>query len=146
MDANAIQQMLDHHFPFTRFIGLQVKEIEPGKMQLRLPFAPDVQNHIGTVYAGAIFSLAEIAGGVALLLAFDPAKYLMVARRLEIDYLRPARTDLFCTPHLSGDLAAETHAVVAELGKADLPLTIEVVDTEGEIVSQVAAIYHVRQQ
>jgi uncharacterized protein (TIGR00369 family) len=136
MDANAIQQMLDHHFPFTRFIGLQVKEIEPGKMQLRLPFAPDVQNHIGTVYAGAIFSLAEIAGGVALLLAFDPAKYLMVARRLEIDYLRPARTDL----------AAETHAVVAELGKADLPLTIEVVDTEGEIVSQVAAIYHVRQQ
>jgi uncharacterized protein (TIGR00369 family) len=146
MDANAIQQMLDHHFPIVRFLGLQVKEIEPGKMQLRLPFAPDVQNHVGTVYAGAIFSLAEIAGGVALLSAFDPAEYLMVARRLEIDYLHPARTDLFCAPHLSGDLAAKTRATVAELGKADLPLTIKVTDTEGEIISQIAAIFHVRQQ
>ena len=35
-----------------------------------MPFKPN-RNHLGTMYAGALFTLAEIPGGAVLISAFD---------------------------------------------------------------------------
>lgn len=144
MNVEAVQQLLDAGIPLTHFIGLEVQEVEPGYVRMRMPFGPNALNHLGTVYAGATFALAEISGGVAVISAFDASEYLMVARSLEITYRRPGRSDLFCEARLSPALIAETRVTVAEHGKADLPLTIEVTDAEGEGVARVQAVYHLR--
>jgi len=146
MDASAIQQLLIDGIPLARFIGLQVDEVGPGMVRLHMPFTPNTQNHLGTAYAGGIFSLAELAGGVLLVSSFDPAQHLMLARRLEIEYLHPGRGTLSCAPRLPDDLVAETRATIAQQGKADLSLSIEVMDADGEVVAHVQATYYLRRQ
>src|ERR1035438_8092756 len=54
MDVSAI--------PFNRFLGLRA-----GDTALTLPADPKYHNHLGTVHAGAQFSLAEAASGQWLL-------------------------------------------------------------------------------
>ncbi len=146
MDTQAVQNLLDESIPTTHFLGIQVDQVKPGAVRLRMRLAPQTLNHLGTAYAGAIFSLAEIAGGVAMLSAFDPAEYLMLARRLEIEYLRPGRSDLVCAPRVSPEAIAQARANIAERGTSDLPLSIQVVDAEGEVVARVQAIYYLRSQ
>ena len=102
MDASAIQQILIDGIPLARFIGLQVDEVGPGMVRLHMPFTPNMQNHLGTAYAGGIFSL--------------------------------------------DDLVAETRATIAQQGKADLSLSIEVMDADGEVVARVQATYYLRRQ
>ena len=77
---------------------------------------------------------------------FDPVQHLMLARRLEIEYVHPGRGTLSCAPRLSDDLVAETRATIAQQGKADLPLSIEVIDADGEVVARVQATYYLRRQ
>lgn len=146
MKIEAIQQMLDENIPMTSFLQVKVEEMSPGAVRLRMPFAPQALNHLGTIYAGAIFSLAEIAGGVAMVSAFDPTQFFMVVRRLEIEYLRPAQSDLVCAPRLSPEVIAQVRANIAEQGKSDLPLPVEVIDAEGQVVARLQATYYLRSQ
>jgi uncharacterized protein (TIGR00369 family) len=144
MDIHEVQELITAKVPLAHFIGLEVEEVGPGNVRLRLPFAPQVENHLGIVYAGAIFALAEIAGGVAMLSAFDAGAYTVLIRRFEIDYVRPSRRDLFCDLRLPDERIAEARAAVAERGNADLSLPIEVTDLKGRVIARVQASYYLR--
>ena len=73
MDISEIQALISSKVPVAEFLGIQVEAVEPGHIKLQLPFSARVQNHLEIVYAGAIFALAEIAGGMAMLSVFDAA-------------------------------------------------------------------------
>ena len=47
---------------FVKRSGLKAEVLEPGRVCLRMPLQGN-QNHIGSMYAGALFTLAEIPGG-----------------------------------------------------------------------------------
>jgi hypothetical protein len=47
---------------------------------------------------------------------------------------------------LCNDLVAETRATIAQQGKANLPLPIEVMDADGEVVARVQATYYLQRQ
>lgn len=91
---------------------------------LELPFAPLVQNHLGTMHAAAQFSLAEAASAECLQRHFGATVdgFFGVVRGVEVKYRRPATGDLlaFGTPddptrdHLLSELASRgrTSAVI----------------------------------
>ena len=119
MDVNEIQQLINEKVPAAGFFGLEVEDVEEGHVRLRMPFARPAENHLGIVYAGAIFSLAEIAGGVVMLSVFDTSEVTLIIRRLEIDFVRPSRRDLFCNVQLPEALVDEARANIAAQGNAD---------------------------
>ena len=145
MDVDNVQQLIANKVPVADFIGLQVDAVSPGHVRLHLPFSPQVINHLNIVYAGAIFALAEIAGGVAMLSAFDSELYTVLIRRMEIDYVRPSRRDLLCDLHLSDTLVADTQAMLQQQGHADIQFPIEVVDERERVIARVYAFYYLRQ-
>lgn len=63
---------------------------------LELPFAPLVQNHLGTVHAAAQFSLAEAASAACLQRDFGATlgEVFAAVRGVEVGYRRPASGDL----------------------------------------------------
>lgn len=63
---------------------------------LELPFAPLVQNHLGTMHAAAQFSLAEAASAECLQRHFGATvgEVFAVVRGVEVGYRRPATGDL----------------------------------------------------
>ena len=75
--------------PYNKFLGLETHE----GGRLTLPDDSRYTNHLGTVHAGALFSLAEASSGQFLLRSvyLDPKAVVVVLRSAEIKYRRPAR-------------------------------------------------------
>ena len=145
MDVNDVQFLIREKVPVADFIGLEIEVVEPGHARLRMPFSPQIKNHLDIVYAGAIFALAEISGGVAMLSAFEQDNCTVLARRMEIDYVRPSRSDLLCEVTVPATVVAENQAAIQAEGKTDVILPIEVQDDRGRIVARVSAFYYLRQ-
>ncbi len=102
---------------------------------LELPFAPLVQNHLGTMHAAAQFSLAEAASAECLQRHFGAAAegVLGVVRGVEVKYRRPATGDLlaFGAPddHTRGSLLPE----LAGRGKSSAVILIDLKDRAGTL-------------
>ena len=82
--------------PFNRFIGLELSPGQPDRL-LILPAAPQYLNHVGTVHASALYSLAEASSGhfLASHLKLPNDSILPLLRKGEIKYRKPASGEVF---------------------------------------------------
>jgi len=67
----SIRDFFKNNIPFTQKVGIEVVDIDQGLAKLRMPFVKYNQNHVGTVHAGAEFTLAESASGAAAIATFS---------------------------------------------------------------------------
>jgi hypothetical protein len=51
-------------------------------------------NHVNTMYAGALFTLGEFAGGILHLVTFDYMKFFPIVKEVNIRFHRPALTNV----------------------------------------------------
>ncbi len=144
MDTSEIQALISSKVPVAEYLGIQVEAVEPGHVKLQLPFSARVQNHLEIVYAGAIFALAEIAGGIAMLSVFDAALFTILVERLSIDFQRPSRQALWCDLILTPELIEQAKEQVKAEGKAKVTIPIEVRDGRQRVIACVQGSYYVR--
>ena len=114
--------------PFNRFLGLQ----SDGSV-LTLPEDPKYQNHLGTVHAGAQFSLAEAASGQWLLAKFGDraAEYLAVVRHVEVDYRRPAAGQLTARAEVPPEEETRFRETLERRGRAAIEVRVQVLGSGG---------------
>jgi len=129
--------------PILGAMGLEVTESGPGVAAAKLPAKPNV-NHFGVSYAGSLFSVAEMLGGLLGGSSFDVPGGVPIVKRLEIDFTRPATTDVVARTTLAEDEIARVQAEASENGKADFELEAEVVDEEGTVVARTHGFYQLR--
>jgi thioesterase domain-containing protein len=127
-------------FPFVERAGLALLHVERGRVVIRLPFEPNI-NHVGMIYAGALFTVAEVPGGALFASAFDTKRFYPIVGDMSIRFVRPAMTAVTVDARMSD---AEIERVTAELedkGKAKYVLAQEVRDESGELVATTTATY-----
>src|SRR3954471_23443018 len=85
--------------PFAKYLGVELVEVGDGVARARLVQRQDLSNHIGTMHAGALFTLAETASGAAMAGAFAEmiGSLRPVAAEAKISYLKLARGIVSCT-------------------------------------------------
>lgn len=99
-------------------MGIKVVELRDRYTKLSLPLEPNL-NHIGTMYAGSLFSLAEFSGGVMFAASFDITKYFPIVKEVSIRYRRPAASAVTLEVSLSPERVEEIRTMAEENGKAD---------------------------
>ena len=99
--AAVVQNVLHANVPVLGVMGLEVVEAAPGRVRTRLPFRPENGNHIGTVYAGVLFSFLEASGGALVVMAFDVSRWIPVIVEGTIRYLRPVTGAIACDLSIS---------------------------------------------
>ncbi len=116
--------------PFNRFLGLR-----PDGSVLTLPEDPKYQNHVGTVHAGAQFSLAEAASGQWLLGKFGDAAadYLAVVRHVEAKYRHPATGELTAKAEVSAEEADRFRDTLERRGRAAIEVRVQVLGADKAI-------------
>ncbi|HWK67798.1 MAG TPA: PaaI family thioesterase [Rhizobiaceae bacterium] len=75
---------------FLCLLGVELREIADGRVELALPFRPDLTQQIGYIHGGAVASLADVAGGFAALTQFDAASEILTVE-FKINLLAPSR-------------------------------------------------------
>jgi thioesterase domain-containing protein len=142
-DAEKITKGNWKTIPFLERTGIVVDHAERGFVRLRMPFEPNV-NHVGMMYAGALFTLAEVPGGTIFLTTFDTTKYYPIVKDLQIRFRRPAMTDITVEVRIDDDEVARITAEAEANGKADYAWECELVDATGEVVAISRNTYQMR--
>lgn len=138
-----MKSLIEKPFPFVERMGMKVLVLEPRKVKLFVPLKGN-ENHIGSMYAGALFTIAEIPGGALFLTTFDVSCFYPVVKEMTIKFVKPARTDVTIEMAISVSEAERIEAEAEKKGKAEFVLEGEVKDANGEIVTVSRGIYQLR--
>ncbi|NPU85252.1 MAG: DUF4442 domain-containing protein [Syntrophaceae bacterium] len=123
--------------------GVRVVEMRDRYVKMLMPIQGNV-NHVGIMYAGALFGLGEVIGGALFGAAFDYMKYVPIAKEVSIRYRRPALTDVTLVAEISEEDVARIDAELREKDKADIPLDLELKDAQEEVVAIVHGTWQAR--
>jgi thioesterase domain-containing protein len=143
LTPETLKELVEKKIAFVERMGLKVLALIPGHVKLTAPLRGN-ENHIGSMYAGALFTLAEIPGGALILSTFDPTKCYPLIKELTIKFLRPAQSDVTTEISLSTE---EVHRITAEMlatGKAEFILSAELKDGSGAVVAVSQGLYQLR--
>lgn len=143
MDLNQAKKVLETGIKFVERSGLKVLELEKGRVKCLMPFSGN-GNHIGTMYAGALYTLAEIPGGALFLSSFDVARYFPIVREQTIKFLKPVKGDVTIEISISDARIAELQAEADSKGKAEFVLEGEIKMADGTVAATSSGIYQLR--
>jgi len=141
---DALKAQLSAVVPFAAYVGVELSEIGPGTAAARLVQGQNTSNHIATMHAGALFTLAEAASGAAMAGMFLErlAALRPVAARATIDYLKPAKGEITAHATVEGTRDALFAALDGE-GKVRFPVIIRMEDGAGREVARMSVDWHV---
>ena len=127
--------------PFPKSIG--VADAEGGA--LALPDADSLKNHVGTMHAGALFTLGESASGVAMMRTLAPALggAMPLAKSATIAYQKPARGRIRATATVV-EPADTIAARLAKDGKTTFDIAVKLEDDAGVEVAAMTVNWYVR--
>jgi thioesterase domain-containing protein len=135
--------ILAQTIPRAAEMGIEVVELRPGFVKSKTPFAGN-GNHIGTMYAGVLFTAAELLGGAIALSTFDMTKFYPVVKALSINFRRPATGAVFAEASIADEMATELADKAEADGKAEFLFETTLTDEAGEVVATTEGTYQLR--
>jgi len=116
--------------PFFTLLGLELEEVRPDFCRMRLPFRPALRTTGEVVHGGAIASLIDTAGVVAVWSNVPPEITRGATASMTVNYLAAAEAI---------DLTAE--ARIVRRGRSVVFVEVDVSSPDGELVARGTLIY-----
>ncbi|WXL25280.1 YiiD C-terminal domain-containing protein [Ectopseudomonas mendocina] len=143
MPIELVRQLTEEQIAFIKRTDLKAEVLEPGFVRLRMPLAGN-QNHIGSMYAGALFTLAELPGGALFLTSFDVQHFYPIVKEMNLRFRRPATGDIWVEARLSDDEIERLQSQASSDGKAEFTLELQLTNAAGEVVAESVGLYQLR--
>ena len=102
-----LNKMLWRMIPFNKPHGLKVRRINPGDVEIELPYIRANLNHIKGLHACSIATLAEYATGMALTTKLDSKKFRIIMQKIEMDYLFQGKSNAHASYKVSDEWLQE---------------------------------------
>lgn len=130
-------------FEFLERTGLRVLERSPGRSVLEVPLERN-GNHVGTLYAGALFTAAEASGGVLFHATFDVTRFNLLIGTMTTKFTAVARTDCTAECVMEPDEVARVTEELDTTARSKFTLPITIRDATGTTVAEVSGVYFAR--
>jgi len=118
--------------PYFSTIRPLILELAPGLCRVQIKDRRSVRNHIGTIHAGAMCTLSELTGGLAVDASL-PQSLRWIPREMTVHYLKKAK----------GTLTALCSFEPGILVPGDVPISLQIMDTSGEIVLEATILFYI---
>jgi len=135
--------LLEKAVPLIEKTGVKIVELRDRFARIVMPFEPNI-NHIGIMYGGSLFILAEFSGGVIYYVSFDTTKFYPIVKEVSIRYRRPATTDVTLEVSLEPAEVETIQQAAQKEGKKDWTMDFELKDAHGEVCSIVHGTWQLR--
>lgn len=143
LQPQVIKALSTRAIPFVRRSGVRVLTLAPGHVACEMPLKGNV-NHIGTMYAGALFTLAEFPGGPLMLATYGLTRFIPIVTSLDMEFVKAAKTDVRIELSLSIDESERIERETLSTGRAEFDLLGELVNDAGDTVARSHARYQMR--
>jgi acyl-coenzyme A thioesterase PaaI-like protein len=124
-------------------MGIRVVELRRGFVRAEVPLEGN-GNHLGTMYAGTLFAIGEMLGGVIALSSFDAREAYPIVKAVKISFRRAARGTVTAEASMSEAQIAEVGAALEAHGRAPFTLPGRLYDAAGELVAETEGEYQLR--
>ena len=126
---HALLQRLPERMAFWKLLGIEFVDVEKGRAKMRLPFDPKLTNSTGASHGGALFTLADSAGSMALV-SMAAKGEVVTTVEMKINFLKP---------FTGGEAVAE--ATILHCGKSTALGDVEIKDGEGALIAKGSATF-----
>ena len=121
--------------PFNNFIGLKMSD--KAEFLLMLESRSEYQNHLKTVHASALFSLAEASSGHFLLNEFSELPDIVpVVRKVEVKYRKPATGIVYSKAKFQDVEKNEILNMLNQKGRVLLNVEVSLFDETDTLIMQ----------
>lgn len=138
--ADVIQHFLENEHGYLSWLDMHLESFEMGRIELGVPFDEKLTNPTEppTMHGGIAATLIDTAGGLVLRPYLeDPIQGSMATINLNVNYLRPAGSDLIAT--------ADVVRAGSTVGVADVVVESETPDDGVQPVATGQAAYRLFQ-
>src|SRR5690606_4422515 len=95
------------------------------------------------LYAGSLFTAAEVLGGLIPQASFDLtgelAGYIPLVKKAEISFLKPGLGDVRASATMAADEIERVRKEALENGKSDFVIEAEITDAQGTVIATTRA-------
>ena len=141
--ADALNGSMDTTIPIAHQMGVKIVEASPGRAAATMPMAGN-GNHFGTMYAGVLFTVAEILGGIVAVSTFDTTRYFPLVKKIEIAFVSMAKSDVRAEVTLDEETVRRVSSEAEAKGKSDFIVDAVVTDSDGTVVATTHGLYQLR--
>lgn len=120
--------------PYLQPHALEVTESADDHLTVKMPFGKQLTNHVGTMHASALFTIAETAAGLHATSVIPGNRAIPLLRGATVRYTRRASGDLTATARVKGGDSERVLADFDANDRADVDIEVDVVDDENETV------------
>lgn len=138
--VDAANRYLAQSVPRIIDLDIRVLELRPDRMVTFAPLSTN-GNHLGSMYAGTLFGMAELMGGMILMPSVDFETHLPTVKDVAIRYRRPACTDITATATLAPATLDRIRAEAGEQGRAEYQIDATLTDDHGTVVATTTGTY-----
>jgi acyl-coenzyme A thioesterase PaaI-like protein len=83
---------LHHMVPFNRSHGIRITDISDNSIETMLPYKRRNHNHIRSLHACALATLAEFTTGLLLIARLDPKRFRIIMKSMQMEYHYQGKT------------------------------------------------------
>jgi len=147
----SVAEMIRHgieQMPYNAMVGVRILEMDGGRARGSLAARPEVGNHVGTMHAGAQFSLVEAVSGAAVSSAFLDllGRAVPLAQGAELTYRRPARGDVVAEASIAPEEIARVRGELDASGRARFDVRVTVTDAQGTLATEATMRWYIKVQ
>ncbi|HZS15360.1 MAG TPA: YiiD C-terminal domain-containing protein [Candidatus Dormibacteraeota bacterium] len=147
----SVAEMIRHgieQMPYNAMVGVRILEMDGGRARGSLAARPEVGNHVGTMHAGAQFSLVEAVSGAAVSSAFLDllGRAVPLAQGAELTYRRPARSDVVAEASIAPEEIARVRGELDASGRARFDVRVTVTDAQGTLATEATMRWYIKVQ
>ncbi len=143
LDPDQLNAALADLIPVAHRMGVRFLELAPGLARASVPLEGN-GNHFGVMYAGTVFTVAEVLGGALHFATFDASTHYPLVRRIEIDFLTPGTGPVTASARLDPAEVARLRSEAVPGAKVPFVLEAEVTAEDGTVVAQTRGDYQLR--
>lgn len=131
--------------PFNAGHGLRILSLNDRSIEVVLPYRRANLNHVGTLHACALATLAEYCSGALLYSQLGFATYRLILTGLQMTYHLRSASDAFARLTIEPDwLTTHVESPLALQGSASIALTVNVADSEGRLLCTAEIHWHIK--
>jgi uncharacterized protein (TIGR00369 family) len=139
----ATQSLLDS-IGYIAWHGHKVIDQGVGWVKVAQPTRDDLVNYVGAAHAGAMFTLAETAGGVAADSIALPLGAYVLLRSAEVKYTRRASGVLVASAQTKEQARVEAEQRFSQNGRADISVDVVIDGADNQRVFESQFQYALR--
>lgn len=135
--------ILERIVKIVNAMDIRIVEMWDRHAKVLLPLEPNV-NHIGTIYAGSLFTAGEFIGGPIFIASFDHTRFYPIVKTINIRFRRQATTDVTVEADLEPDEVVAIQREADARGKADWKMNLEIKDQTGVVCCLMEGVWQMR--